>query len=881
MSNSRRDLEHGMGMYLRWGAWALVVLALTWVPAAAAQSSDPFDVTAATPRLTADPVDGPIVIDGHLDEPEWGQSEMATEFLQFEPREGAPATQPTEVQVLYGPSSLYVGAMLYDDEPDRIQETLGRRDEYTQADWFAISIDSHLDRKTAFLFAINAAGVQYDALRAEDVDEDAGPGGGGDKSWNAIWYSSVRVTSNGWIAEMQIPYSMLRFSRADVQIWGVHFTREIPRLGEKSEWPLVPRTDRANLVSRFGRLDGISGIEPRRDVQITPYTLSRLTTEEDLDRPGRLARDGGVDAGVDLKLGLGSNVTLNATINPDFGQVESDPAELNLTAFETFFSERRPFFIEGMQTYRFPLIGSSSLLYTRRIGAEAPIIGAAKLSGRTENGLSYGVLGAATGHDFDPARHYGVARVSQQIGSFSSAGGMITGFDGPPLEAFGAGIPGAGDPDGDAADRDRRRVMTGGADWDLRFRDNRYSLRGFAAFTHGFGSETGLTGQIMAARRQGLWTYEFGGDFVDDRFDPNDLGRQSGNDAAGAIVRFGHDINAGRPFGPFQRAEFGGSTWHQWSYSEGINLGGRINLESSWTFRSFQSIGLELGASNVFGGYDLFETRGLWPSPTPRSIGGAIAYRTDERRDWRIEPEVEITFQDDGGRVFQTGLTADWNIRSRLSLASDLNVEWGDGTIEWSSNESFRRTADGWMIGADSRPPDQLGADEFIAIDEDEGLDPIFAGIDPFDGAVDDYFVPVFGLRDTRALDLTLRTSYTFTPDLTLQLYSQFFIARARYDDFRVLSDPDTRTPISAYPKRNEFSRSAFQFNTVLRWEYRPGSVLFLVWTQERLGDEALNPLAPWGASPYDTPISDQLADTFRIFPGNVFLVKLNYTFLY
>ena len=868
-----------MGMYLKGAAWGLFLIAVVSGPAAFAQNADPYGdgASSATPLMTASRLNGSIVVDGRLDEPEWEQAEKTSGFLQFEPLEGAPASQPTEVRVLFGPGSLYVGAMLYDDQPERIQQTLGRRDEYTQADWFAISIDSHLDRRTAYLFGVNAAGVQYDALRAEDLDEDDGPGGGGDKSWNAIWHAAVHVGPDGWAVEMQIPYSMLRFSRSDIQTWGIHFSREIPRLGEKSELPLVPRTDRANFVAQFGLLEGISGIEPRRDVQITPYTLSRLTTEEDFGRPGRIAREGGVDAGVDFKLGIGSNVTLNATINPDFGQVESDPAELNLTAFETFFSERRPFFVEGMQTYRFPLIGNSSLLYTRRIGAEAPIIGAAKLSGRTDGGLSYGLLGAATGHDFDPGRTYGVARVSRQIGAFSSAGGMLTGFDGPSVP--GQVIPGGGidDPDAD----ERRRVVTGGADWDLRFRDNTYSLRGFGAFTHEFGMETGLTGQVMAARRQGLWTYEFGGDFVDHRFDPNDLGRQSRNNAAGAIVRFGHDINAGRPFGPFQRAEFGGSMWHQWSYREGINLGGQLNLESSATLHGFQSVDLEFGASNLFGGYDLFETRGLWPSPNPRSVGVAVEYGTDERREWRLESGVEFALQDDGGRIYEAGIDGIWNIRSRLSLAGEVDVEWGEGTIEWSSNESFRRLSDGWMIGAESRPPDQLGADQFIRIDDAGGLDEVIAGVEPYNGFVGDYFVPIFGVRDTRAIDLTLRAGYTFTPDLALQFYSQVFVARARFDDFRVLSDSDTRKRIGSFPKRNEFSRSAFQFNTVLRWEYRPGSVLFLVWTQERLGDDALNPLAPWGASPYETPISDQIVDTFRIFPGNVFLVKLSYTFLY
>ena len=840
-----------MNLKLRGVACALLLFPIV----SAAQNADPEE----RPHLAASFAEGEIAIDGRLDEPAWRAAEKATRFRQFQPLEGAPATQPTEVQILYGTNSIYIGALLRDDDPDRIQRTLGRRDEYMQADWFAVSIDSHLDRRTAYVFGVNAGGVEYDALRTEG-DSGRGPGGGGDASWNAIWDSDVRVTSEGWTVEMEIPYSMLRFSRAAEQVWGIHFSREIPRLGEESEWPHVPRTERTNFVARFGHIYGISGVEPRQNVEITPYTLSRLQTEEDPARAGRLEGHAGFDAGADLKLGLGSDVTLNATINPDFGQVESDPAELNLTAFETFFPEKRPFFVEGTQIFGFPLIGRGSLLYTRRIGADAPVIGAAKVSGRTSKGLSFGVLGAATGENFDPGRNYGVARASQQIGAFSSAGGMLTAFDGP---GFG---------------RKRNRVLTGGADWDLRFRDNAYGLSGFAAFMHRFGATTGLTGQILAARRRGAWTYEFGGDFVDHRFDPNDLGRQQRNNAAGAVVRFEHNVNAGRPFGPFQRAEIEGSAWHQWSYLERINLGGQFGVESNWTLHSFESVEFGIEVNNLFGGYDQFETRGLWPSAVPAAVEFAAEYETDERREWQIEPGIRFTTESDGGLTYDVGARGRWNVKSRLALAADVEVEWENGTIEWASNETFRRSPEGWAVGVEAARPEDLNAREFVSIGED--LDAIFAGVQPYD-ASGHYYVPVFGARDTRAVDLTLRAGYTFTPDLSLQFYSQLFVARARYDDFRILQDRDTRTPFDGFPKRNEFSRSSFQFNTVLRWEYRPGSVLFVVWTQERRGDDEMDPLAPFGRSPYERPFSSQISDTFGIFPGNVFLIKLSYTFLY
>ena len=835
----------------------ILLLTITHPQPSYSQGADPVAVSSV---LTATFSDESIDVDGLLDDEAWQKAEIAPEFRQYEPSEGAHAAFPTEVRVVYGPNSIFVGAKMHDDEPDLIQQTLGRRDEYRQADWFTVAFDPHLDLKTAYTFAVSAAGVQYDALQAEDTQSRGGPDDWGDASWDAIWKSDVRVTPDGWTAEIEIPYSMLRFSEAEVQTWGIQFSRRIPRLGEISEWPLVPRTERANLVASFGRLQGISGIEPRRNMQITPYTMSRLRTEEHPERAGRLTSDRSIDAGVDLKLGLGSNMTLNATVNPDFGQVESDPAELNLTAFETFFPERRPFFVEGMHIFQFPTIGSGSLLYTRRIGAEAPIIGAAKLSGRTEDGLSFGFLGATTGDDFDPTRHYAVARATQQIGTYSSAGGMLTGFDGP--ERF-----------------DRRRVLTGGADWDLRFRENTYGLRGFAAFMHELGAETGLTGQIMAERRQGAWTYEFGGDFIDHRFNPNDIGRQQRNNAAGAIIRFQHDINGGRPVGAFQRARVHGSTWHQWSYREGLNLGGRAEMETDWVTRRFERLELEISAGNLFGGYDLFETRGLWPSPKQMLFGGDFSYQTDERRDWQVQPEFGIMFEEGGGRSFGVGLNGRWNAGSRLSLRAEIELELEDGTIEWASNETFRLLDGEWSIGFEAERPEELDPDQFVPLTRTDELERIFAGVPPYD-ASGHFYVPIFGLRDTRAMDATLRTNYTFTPNLSLQFYGQLFLARARYEDFQILKDADTRVGFAEYPKRNEFSRSSFQFNTVLRWEYRPGSVLFLVWTQERRADDRMNPLAPWGTSPFDRAFSDQISDTFGIFPGNVFLVKLSYTFL-
>lgn len=840
------------------------LLGLGWAtPRAVAQGQDGSE----TLRMSASRIEASISVDGRLDEASWQQGTPATGFRQFEPTEGAAATQPTEVRVLYGDDHLYVGALLRDDQPERIEQTLGRRDEYNRADWFLVSIDSYFDRRTARVFGVNAAGVQYDAI-LDSGGGGGGPGGPGDNSWDAVWYSAVRVTPEGWVAEMRIPYSMLRFANEGAQTWGVHFLRRMPRRGEEAEWPLVPRTERSNLVAQFGRLTGIAGIEPRRNIQIRPYTVSRLQMEESPDDPGTRSMDGNVDIGGDLKIGISPNVTLDATVNPDFGQVEADPAVLNLTAFENFFDERRPFFVDGIQLYEFS-VGPGELLYTRRIGAQAPIVGAAKLSGRTASNLSFGVLGATTGADFSPNRHYGVVRMSQQLGSYSSLGGIVTGFDGP--------VPGA--------DR-HRQSLAGGADWDLRFLDNRYGIEGFASFTHRRGLladdpiETGAAGKVWLRRRQGAVTGFVGLDVFSDDFNPNDMGQLRENNFIATLGSMDYEIKGGQAFGPFQRASIEGMGIQQFAYNDGLNLGQSLELESRWMLRGFQQVELNAELENPFGGYDLFETRGLWPWAQPFSVQVGGEFQTDARRSWEVEPELAVTFDENGGRAYAAGFRTEMNVGTRLSLSANLEGEWERGVVAWSSNESFLRTADGaWMIGAESRAPGRLAPGDFVAFDHQGRLDDILSDVTPHGTAR--YYVPVFGARDTRALDLTLRSTVTFVRNLSLQVYSQLFLARGRYDRFQILQNRDALVPFDPFPKRDEFSLSSLQSNVVLRWQYRPGSTLFVVWTHGRNADDVLNPLAPWEASPYDRPIDEQIANTFDIFPNNVFLIKLNYTFLY
>ncbi len=813
-----------------------------------------------TPRtLTAVRVSSDIEVDGRLDEGDWALAQAASDFRQFEPDEGAPPSHRTEVRVLYGNNALYVGAHLYDDAPDRIMRTLGRRDDFNQADWFIVSIDSYLDRKTAYTFGLNAAGVQMDGITTRDID----------RSWDAVWDGATRVVADGWIVEMRIPYSMLRFSEADLQTWGINFQRIIPRISETLEWSLVRRSERGSgVVSHYGELRGLTDLRPRRNIQVTPYTVSRLQTEE--GDTGHLRSEREMDFGGDFKVGISSNMILDASFNPDFGQVDADPAELNLTAFETFFPERRPFFIEGAQIFNFSYGREGGLIYTRRIGAGDPIIGAAKLSGRSDGGLSVGVMAAATGENFDPTRYYGVTRMRQEVGRFSSFGAMFTAFE-------------RRDPD-----LDPRRSIAGGVDWDLRMGRNTFKWDGQVSATSralpgtGEAPEQGFAFSTGFDRLRGIWTYSVGFDLFDDHFNPNDLGRLRQGDFMRISTGFGHQINDNRPFGPFRRASLRFFSWQKWTYSDRLKQGAGFFLSSNWETRGFQEIEVRFFSDYLLGAYDPFETRGLGPWKRPPQINARTSFQTDSRRSWNFEPSTSLTLYDHAGTDFSVGLKSEWNAGDRLGFTANVNLNEGRDRTAWVANETFALLDNHtWAIGTSSVSPASLADDAFRPLENRDGLDALFAPLSPYEGFSDRYFVPIFGRRDTRSLDISLRSSVTFTPNLSLQLYGQLFVASGRYDQFSLLQDRDTLTPFDGFPKRYDFSRRSFQSNVVLRWEYRPGSTIFIVWSQARSTRETIDPFDLTGRSPYDTATLTRLGDTFDLFPTNVFLIKLNYKFLY
>ena len=437
------------------------VLAVAWpasgqTPPAAAAAGPPDAPHHGGARTAAK-----IAVDGRLDEADWARAQPAKDFLQKDPDEGKPATEPTEVRFLYDDDALYVGARMFDSEPSKIAKRLTRRDGDTDgiADWIAVGIDAHHDKLTGSMFSVTAAGSIGDGVLFNDSSDD--------DTWNGVWDAAVSIDDKGWIAEMRIPFSQLRFSKAEQQLWGLHVVRMVQRKQEETWWALVPKNE-SRLVSLAGELDGLDGIVSRRHLELLPYVTARSEISGTAE-PGDPFNDGRTAAGsigLDAKWGFASNMTLDATVNPDFGQVEVDPAVVNLTVFETFYEERRPFFIEGSQAFdRFGRNGASgymgfnrtnpTLFYSRRVGrtpqgaaageyvdrpTSTTILGAAKVTGKTSRGWTVNFIDAATAREYadtstvgvqgktqvEPLSNYLAARVRRDVGQRAGFGMLTT-----------------------------------------------------------------------------------------------------------------------------------------------------------------------------------------------------------------------------------------------------------------------------------------------------------------------------------------------------------------------------------------------------------------------------------------------------------------------
>ena len=844
---------------------------------------------AAPPSLLARRItQGPPNIDGLLDEPDWALATVAGDFVVFEPNEGEAPLQRTEARVLYGDEAVYVGIRAFDNSPDSIVAQLARRDERPHSDWVDVVIDSYHDRRTAFRFGVNPAGVKSDGYMYDDTNED--------DSWDAVWDVATRTDDRGWTAEFRIPYSQLRFDGAARQTWGINFARFIARHMERSLWAPVSRGDGA-LVSRFGDLEGLRDLSPPARIEVVPYSLVRMEAA-----PGSSAnpfydpRDFSSTLGADVKYGITTDLTLDVTINPDFGQVEADPAQVNLTAFETFFPERRPFFVEGANIFTFRFMegdgdmASEGLFYSRRIGraprggvSDAPyaqvpartrILGAAKLSGKTSSGWSVGLLHALTGREtalaanesgplgeqmVEPSAQYGMARVSRDFRDGRSAVGIISTWtmrNGEAAEAL-ALHSGAWTFGSDARHRfgEDRFVLSGyllgsavrgpaNAIARTQRSPARYFQRPDAEHTEFDPSRTSLNGWagslVLGKVSGGYWRFATGAMARSPGFDSNDLGFMREADFVAPFVWVGY--NHYQPTERLQRWNVGFNAWTPYSFGgEAFQRG--ANLNASFTLNSFWSGHAGIMTSSA--GLSSTSLRGGEMLRIDPSWGGWFGFSSDSRKALRIEAGNNWGVSPDTDS-WRYGVDASlrWRPSSRATVSAGPFLNW-------------RREGAQWVGRFDVAEPRYLFA----------RLEQTTAGI-------------------------TARADWTFSPTLSLQLYAQPFVSAGAYREFKQVADP--RAP--AYTERfaavgarrgeggevsadidgdgvaesfrnPDFNFKQFRSNVVLRWEYRPGSTLFAVWSQGR------DHYAPEGTFSFRSDLDTLLHQRSE----DVFMLKLTY----
>jgi hypothetical protein len=824
----------------------------------------------------------PPVIDGREVDPVWQGARVITGFRQWNPTEDGDPRFETEARIAYDERFLYAFVRAHDPRPDSIVALLARRDSWTPSDRIGVVFDSYHDRRSGYEFWVNAAGVKTDAAISNDGDED--------DAWDAVWDVEVRIDSLGWAAEFRIPLSQLRYAPRDANTFGIMVMRDIQRYGVRESWPLLRRS-RSGWPSQFGTLEGLVGLGTPRRLEVTPYGVTKNVQVQSAS--GTAEREQQVTAGADIKYGLTSNLTVDATINPDFGQVEADPGVLNLSGFETFFQERRPFFLEGIGTFRFRVncsqvnCGSESMFYSRRIGrapqlnglyydANAPtattIVGAAKVTGRLA-GMNIGFLDAVTARETgapdtlgqprttEPLTNYLTLRLQQDLRHGESGIGLIvTGVNRALDEWTDAGDFPVADP-ALAPYSLRRSAHAAAVDVRHRFAGRRYRISG----RFGLSRVTGSTSAIAATQASPVHYFQrpdagvtldstrtsLTGDFQEIAFgkvagtlrfetaylrrsagfEINDLGYLRRADQQSWTNWAGLQFN--QPTRVYRQANWNFNWWQYWTAASrmpterAFNTNIHAQLPNRWWVHAGGTIG-QVGAT-----YCDFCTRG---GPAVRQdpyLAPWAGISGDDRNV--VIPELWVNYtRGDGGRseFFTINPQVTVRMSSRFNTSVGLSLTRNTNDAQWYGN--FIDTT-----GVTHYTFAHLPQDEF-------------------------------------ALDL--RVDYTMTRTLSLQVYAQPFISKGMYSNVRELDDPraeayDARFQPYADPGY-AFNYMQFRSNVVLRWEYRPGSALFVVWTQGR--DDYAEDYSP---NPPQQAVREDVRDLFRLAPNNTLLLKASYWF--
>jgi hypothetical protein len=806
------------------------------------------------------------VLDGRDDDVVWRTAPPVDQFLEAKPSEGVAPRLRTEARVAYDEHNLYVFVRAFDPHPDSIVSLLARRDDLPASDYISVMLDPYHDRRTGYEFSVNPAGVKADYAIYNDGDEDV--------AWDAVWDAATRIDSLGWTAEYRIPLSQLHYSSKGSGTFGLLLWRVIQRHTATVTWPLY-RTSRSGLTSQFGELTGLDGLGSPGHAEITPYVITKSQPDAGAADPEQNQE---VSLGGDLKYRLASNLLLNATVNPDFGQVEADPSELNLSAFETFFSERRPFFVEGKGLFTFTVNcvvvvdcnTGEGLFYSRRIGrspqltdtygdeasaTSTKILGAGKVTGRLPNGFSLGALDAVTDHvagpggtTLEPATNYGVIRANQDFhGGDASLGFIVTGVNrsldatsAPYLHrsAYAGGIDGrwrfhgrfeiSGSLDlsrvaGDAAAIARTQQdpvhLYQRPDGPLTFDSTRTSL-------------SGINQEIRFAKVGGKRLhFETAYQRRTPGFEVNDLGflRQADQQewTSWANLAFNH------PNRIFQQLRWNFNNWEHWT-AEGLpterafNTNVHVQFTNRWWLHVGGTIG-QLGAT--------YCDRCARGGPAVRQdpyLSPWITIQGDDRRP--LVPSVSANYtRGDQGRSETIDLSPTLDLKVSTRFTTSLSAEYNHNRNDLQYFDTFT---------------DPAGGQHYT-----------------------------FAHLQQRTLSFTWRLGYTFTPTTSLQVYASPFVSKGTYTDIREVADARASEYSARYRPYTDpavaeddsgFNFQQFRSNVVFRWEYRPGSTLFLVWSQGRQADSPVE-----GAESF----RGDLGDLFGRRARDTFLVKVSYWF--
>ena len=833
------------------------------------------------------------VIDGRLDDPVWEKAEWATDFTQREPNDGAAPYQPTAFKIVYDEKNLYVGVRAYDNEPDKIVRRITRRDQF-EGDWVEINIDSYFDHRTGFSFTINAAGVKGDEAISSDGDN-------WDANWNPVWFGEVSIDQEGWNAELRIPLSQLRFGDKDEHTWGIQVQRRLFRKQERSVWQYIPQNT-PGWVSFFGELQGLKGIKPARRLELLPYSVASSRQFKEI--PGNPFATGELNklsGGLDAKIGVTSDLTMDVTVNPDFGQVEADPSEVNLTAFETFFAEKRPFFIEGQDILDYKLAGGDGsfsndrLFYSRRIGRSpygypslnngeytkvpenSSIAAAAKITGKTKNGISIGILDAVTDKEeaeidnlglrrfevVEPRTNFFVSRVQKDFNKGVSAiGGMFTATH--------------RDLAGSQLNELNRAAYSGGIDFRHQWHNRTYYIEGLTVFSNIRGDKAAIQTAQLSSRR---YYQRPDADYLE--YDPNrtSLTGHGGNLSLGRGGNHALRLNFGltwrspglelndlgfvrqadrvmqsawagyritKPFAIFNRLNVNLNQWQGWNFGrETVFKGGNINgggqLKNYWYIWGGVGREGENLATTALRGGPALRTPGLWSQ--------WFDLGTDQRKAVQVGVFGYNNWKDDGdSRYHEIGLSSSFRPFKALAIRFNPFYNINKDDLQYVNTLATN------------------GGERYI-----------------------------FGRLDQKTLGITLRFDYSVTPNLSLQYYGQPFVSAGKYAQFKRITSPraegykdrfqtyaneiklDESTGVYNVDEnldgaadyafdQPDFNFQQFRSNFVMRWEYFPGSTVFLVWSQGRTGFE------PNG----EFSFRNNVRDLFNVFPENVFLIKLN-----